>query len=133
MEIRKDIFPVIISGIWITISEFLRNEFIFKSYWINHFSSLGLVFKTLPLNGILWMVWGFSLSCVLYRLLQKFSFKEAILLSWIPAFFMMWITIYNLQVLPLELLLFAVPLSLVEIFVAGIIIRKIRKEKLGLS
>ena len=37
---------------------------------------------------------------------------------------MMWIVIFNLQVLPLEILIFAVPLSIVEIIVAQMIIRK---------
>jgi hypothetical protein len=38
-----------------------------------------------------------------------------------------WITFYNLQVLPLRLLVFAVPLSLLEIVIAELIINKIVK------
>jgi hypothetical protein len=122
---KKNFLPILIAGIWITISEFTRNELLFKDYWINHFNSIGLKFETLPINGILWMIWSFILAYIIFKLLQKFSFKETILLAWLPAFLMMWITIYNLQTLPLILLLFAVPLSLLEVFIACLIIKKI--------
>jgi O-antigen/teichoic acid export membrane protein len=125
---KNTIIPVFFAGIWITLSEFIRNELLFKSYWVNHFSSIGLVFETLPINGILWAVWSFVLAYVIYKLLQKFSIKETILLSWLMAFVMMWIVIFNLQVLPLLLLLVAIPLSLIEIFVAVIIIRELQKR-----
>jgi hypothetical protein len=116
---------VIAAGIWVTISEFVRNEFLFKSYWASHFSAIGLTFETLPLNGLLWMAWSFVLSYLIFRLLQKFSFKETVFLAWLAAFLMMWITAFNLQVLPVSLLLFAVPLSILEVTVAGLIIEKL--------
>lgn len=128
-ELKKTILPVAIAGIWITLSEFIRNEFLFKSYWTGHFSSLGLKFETLPINGILWMIWSFALAYLVFKLLQKFSFGETILLAWLSSFVMMWITVYNLQVLPLNLLIFAVPLSLIEIVIAGFIIRKMQKKR----
>jgi len=37
---------------------------------------------------------------------------------------MMWLVTYNLQVLPLGLLVFAIPLSVIEVGVAALIIRK---------
>jgi hypothetical protein len=121
---KKPFLAIIIAGIWITVSEFLRNELLFNSYWVNHFSSLGLKFATLPINGMLWMIWSFILAFIIFNLLKKYSFKETMLISWLAAFVMMWITIYNLQVLPLMLLVFAVPLSIIEVLVAGLIIRK---------
>jgi hypothetical protein len=69
---------------------------------------------------------GFLLAYVLYELLQKFSLKKSIIFTWIPSFLMMWIVIFNLQTLPLDILIFAVPLSLLEIFIAGIIINKFK-------
>jgi len=45
----------------------------------------------------------------------------------------MWITVYNLQVLPVRLLIVAVPLSLLEVLVAGIIIRKLSKGKVEVN
>jgi hypothetical protein len=120
---KKSILKIALAGIWITFSEFLRNELIFKSYWVDHFQSLGLEFKTLPVNGIFWMVWSFLLAYVIYKLMKVFSIKETIMVSWIAAFVMMWITVFNLQVLPLTLLIFAVPLSLVEVGVGVMIIK----------
>jgi len=37
----------------------------------------------------------------------------------------MWITAFNLQVLPLNLLILAIPFSLIEVLVAALIIKKI--------
>jgi hypothetical protein len=125
---KKAILPIALAGIWITASEFVRNEFLFKRYWVDHFDSLGLRFTTHPLNGVLWMIWSFLLAYAIFRLLQKFSFRETLCLAWLPAFVMMWITIFNLQVLPPKLLWPAVPLSLIEVAVAGAIIQKIRKS-----
>lgn len=126
MFMKKTILPVLFSGVWITVSEFVRNEFLFKSYWVDHYQSLNLKFQTLPLNGILWTVWSFILAYVILELLQKFSFLRTLLIAWLTAFVMMWITIYNLQVLPLMLLLAAVPLSLLEVVIAELIIKKCR-------
>lgn len=124
---RKTLLSVFAAGIWITLSEFIRNEFLFKSYWQEHYQALGLRFETLPVNGMLWMVWSFLLAYVIYQLLAKFTYIKALLLSWLTVFVMMWLTIYNLQVLPLRLLLFAIPLSLFEIWLAAVIIRQFRR------
>lgn len=126
MMLRKTVLPIFSAGIWITASEFTRNELLFRSYWVDHYKSLNLVFETLPINGVLWMAWSFILAYVIYKLLEHFSFIETLVLAWLSAFVMMWITIYNLQVLPLTLLLAAVPLSLVEVAVAELIINKLR-------
>lgn len=127
---KEKIFSVVAAGVWIVVSEFVRNEFLFKSYWVDHYNSIGLKFETLPLNGILWLVWSFAMAYLIFRLLQKFSFSEAVFLAWLAGFVMMWITIYNMQVLPVRILIVAVPLSLLEVLVAGVIIRKIAKGKI---
>jgi len=129
---KKIVLSIVLSGLWITFSEFLRNEFLLKEYWVNQFNSLGLTFETLPINGILWMVWSFTLAFLLFKFLQKFSMKETILLGWLPSFFMMWIVVFNLQTLPLNIVffVFAIPLSIIEILVAIIIIKKILHEKI---
>jgi hypothetical protein len=122
--LKKAILPIILAGAWITASEFIRNEFLFKSYWVDHFKTLNLKFETHPVNGVLWMIWSFILALVIYQLLDKFSFIQTLIVAWLAAFVMMWITIYNLQVLPLMLLLPAVPLSILEVIIAQVIINK---------
>lgn len=126
---KKQILAIGLATLWIVISEYIRNEFLFKSFWITHFKSLGLAFETLPVNGILWLSWSFGLAFLIFKLQNKFTFNETIVLSWTCAFLMMWITAYNLQVLPLGLMIFAIPLSLIEIYVAAIIIRYFLKMK----
>jgi hypothetical protein len=124
---KKKILSVITAGIWITVSEFLRNELLFKNFWIDHFKSIGINFKTLPVNGVLWTIWSFILAYIIFKLLQRFSIKETISLAWMFAFVMMWIVTYNLQVLPLKLLAFALPLSIIEVSIAVFIIKKTGK------
>jgi hypothetical protein len=118
MVTKKQILAFVASGIWISISEFIRNELLFKSYWLEKYSSLGLQFPSAPLNNALWGIWSFLLSFTVIIMLQKFRMTEAILITWLQAFVMMWIVIGNLDVLPFGLLLFAVPLSILEVAVA---------------
>jgi len=125
---KNSILPIFLATVWITCSEFLRNEILFKELWVERFQSLGLTFQTLPINGILWTVWSFLLALIIFKLLQKYSWQETLLFSWIPSFLMMWITIYNLQVLPLPLLAVAFPLSLVEVGVAIAILQFFKKK-----
>lgn len=127
---KEKILAILISGLWITASEFFRNEIIFGFLWVDHFTKLGLEFNTMPLKGILWGIWSFILAYIIYRLLTKFDLKTTIWLSWLAAFIMMWITAFNLQVLPLRLIIFAVPLSLIEISIASLIINGMVKPKI---
>jgi len=122
----RKLFAVVAAGIWIIISEFLRNEVLFKSYWMEHFRGLGLSFETLPINGVFWSLWSFGQAYLILRLLEKFSFPDTVLLAWLVCFPMMWLVLFNLQVLPVALLLFAVPLSLFEVVVAGWIVVKMK-------
>lgn len=114
---------ILAAGFWIVVSEFIRNEFLFKSYWVDHFNSLNLTFETLPINGLLWTVWSFGLAFLISKLLTKFSSRETIVIAWLTAFVLMWITAFNLQVLPLPLLIFAIPLSLFEVWIATLILK----------
>lgn len=123
---KNPIVKIVLAGLWITLSEFLRNEILFKNYWVNHFNSLGLVFQTTPVNGIGWLIWSFILAFNIYRLLLRLCFWEVFGLTWLMAFVMMWITCFNLQVLPVSLLLLAVPLSMLEVAVAELIIQEHR-------
>lgn len=123
---KRTILSVFMAGIWITGSEFIRNEWLFKGHWVNHFQSLGLKFETLPFNGALWVVWSFILAFLIFKLIQNFSFFMTMVTAWLAAYVMMWITIYNLQVFPLGILIYAVPLSMLEVIVAGIIINKLK-------
>jgi hypothetical protein len=124
---KRSLISIIAAGLWIACFEFLRNEIIFKHLWVNHFRVLGLEFKTLPLNGMLWVMWSFIMAYILHALLEQFSFLKAMILAWLACFVMMWIVVYNLQALPLLLLTAAIPMSVLELVIAQLIIVKLTK------
>jgi hypothetical protein len=115
---------ILLAGIWITLSEFFRNEIILKNFWIDHYGNLNLKFETLPINGILWTVWSFLLAIFIFKLSQKFSKFETIMITWLVSFLMMWITLYNLQVFPISILSIAIPLSIFEVYLSYVIVKR---------
>lgn len=116
---------ILATGIWVNASEFLRNEILVKSYWIDHYRSLGMSFPSAPLNGMVWVTWGFLFACALYALSRRFSLVQATLVAWFMGFVLMWVVAWNLNVLPTGILGYAIPLSLLETFVGIAICRKI--------
>lgn len=122
---KKMIFPVLLATVWISISEFVRNEFLLKSFWTKHYQSLGLTFPSEPLNGAVWGIWSLLLATAVFIISKKFTLVQTTLLSWLVAFVMMWVVIGNLGVLPYSLLFYAIPLSFLETFVATWIIKKL--------
>jgi hypothetical protein len=123
--LKKTIFPVLLSTIWIIISEFVRNEFLIKSYWTNHYQKLGIIFPSEPINGALWGVWSLAFAISIFIISKKFTFIQTAIISWIVGFVLMWLVIGNMGVLPDGLLFVAVPLSLIETFLASYIIKKL--------
>jgi hypothetical protein len=124
---KKIGLPLLSATLWISISEFVRNEFFLKSYWISHYEQLGLTFPTEPINGAVWGIWSFSFALVIFILHKKFKFWELVGLSWFIGFVLMWLVIGNLDVLPFKLLMFAIPLSLIEVYLAALIIDRFSK------
>lgn len=118
---KRTLLPVFLAGLWINLCEFLRNEILFKSYWVDHFTGMGLEFPSEPLNGILWVVWGFVFAGFIRIIGQRFCAPHAFILAWTAGFLLMWIAAWNLSVLPLELLPIAVPFSMAEVLGAVLI------------
>ena len=123
---KKTILPVLLAAVWISISEFVRNEIIVKSYWTQHYESLGLVFPSEPINGAVWGLWSLLFAIAIFIISKKFSLIQTTFLSWFVGFVLMWVTIGNMGVLPDGLLYLAIPLSLLEAFVGSLIIKKLR-------
>ena len=117
----RNIMAVILTGIWVNASEFFRNEVLLKTYWINHYRSLGMTFPSEPLNGMIWVAWGFLFAITIYIISRKFDLIQTTLISWFMAFVLMWIVTWNLNVLPSAILIYAVPLSLLEAFIGSYI------------
>jgi hypothetical protein len=124
-SMKKTVLPILLATVWISVSEFVRNEFIAKSYWTGHYKKLGLVFPAEPINGAIWGLWSLLFAISIYIISKKFSMLQTTFLSWFIGFVLMWIVAWNLNVLPVDILFIAVPLSLLEAFVASVIIKKL--------
>jgi hypothetical protein len=125
LTFKKTVVPILVSTIWICISEFVRNEFFVKSYWTEHYQSLGLVFPSEPINGAVWGLWSLCFAIGIFIISKKFPLLQTTLLSWFIVFVMMWIVVWNMSVFPLGILVFAIPLSLLEAYLASLIIKKL--------
>ena len=126
---KKSVLPVLLATIWISLSEFVRNEFILKSYWTSHYEGLGLVFPAEPVNGAVWGLWSLCFAIAIFIISRKFSLWHTTLLSWFAGFVLMWIVVGNMGVFPFKILYFAIPLSLLEAFLASFIILKTSPAK----
>jgi hypothetical protein len=127
--VKQTILPILLATIWISISEFARNEFLLKSYWTDHYQSLGLVFPSEPVNGAVWGLWSLCYAIAVFIIAKKFSLLQTTLLSWFVAFVLMWISSGNMGVLPFGILPLAIPLSFLEAFLASFIIIKLSEAK----
>jgi hypothetical protein len=121
----RSIIAVLLTGVWVNASEFLRNEVLLKAHWVEHYQSLGMTFPSEPLNGIIWVAWGFLFAIAIYSISRKFDLIQTTLVSWFMAFVLMWFVTWNLNVLPGAILVYAVPLSLLEAFIGSYICGKI--------
>ncbi len=131
MKIFKyTILPILLATVWISISEFARNEFLLKSYWTEHYQSLGLIFPSNPVNGAVWGLWSLCFAIVVFIIAKKFTLLQTTLLSWFAAFVLMWISSGNMGVLPFGILPFAIPLSFFEAFLASYIVKKLSDKKI---
>ena len=125
---KKTLIPILAATIWISISEFVRNEILLKSYWTAHYKSIGLVFPSEPLNGAIWGLWSLLFALAIFFISRKFNLVQTALLSWFVGFVLMWIVVGNLGVLPFEILFYALPLSILEAYVATFIIIRLSKS-----
>lgn len=116
------------AGIWINLSEFLRNEVLFKQHWITKYDALGLAFPSAPVNGALWGLWGFVFAGCIVAVRRRTTFAGAIALCWTLGFALMWIVIGNLNVLPVGLLPIAIPWSLAEVVLAVFLAQRVMNK-----
>lgn len=126
---KNKIIAILLATCWISISEFVRNEFLLKSYWVEHYQNMGLVFPSEPINGAVWGLWSLCYAIGIFFISRKFSVIQTTVLAWFVGFVYMWLVVGNLSVLPFGILPFAIPLSLLEAYIATLIINKIANKK----
>ena len=127
--LSQSILAVIVTGIWVNVCEFFRNEVLLKRYWVDHYQSLGMTFPSEPKNGMIWVLWGFLFALAIYFISRRFNVIQTALVSWFTAFVLMWVVTFNLRVLPSAILVYAVPLSLLEVFIGSTICARISPNK----
>jgi hypothetical protein len=124
--LKKYILPVFLATLWISFSEFFRNELLFKQIWIDHYQSLGLVFPSEPINGVIWGVWSLMFAIAIFIISTKYTFVKTAAIAWLVGFILMWIVVGNMGVLPFKILYYAVPLSILEVVGATWLIKLFR-------
>jgi len=125
MSMKKTVVPILLATAWIGLSEFARGSFLLRPHWVDHYAKLGLVFPEKAANGAVWGLWSLLFAAAIYVIAKKFTLVQTALLAWFVGFVLMWIVIANLGVLPYGTLPLAIPLSLLEAFVAALIVKKI--------
>jgi len=123
---KRRLYPataILLATLWISVSEFVRNELLVKSIWVEHYQKMGLTFPSEPLNGVVWGVWSLFFAIFIFIISRKYTLMQATFITWFAGFVLMWIVAYNLLVLPLQIMPYAIPLSMLECFVASLIVR----------
>lgn len=128
MKTLRPLLAILLATLWISFSEFLRNEILLKAYWVNHYKAMGLVFPSDPVNGAIWGFWSLLFAIAIFIISRKFTLGQTTFLSWFVAFVLMWVVLGNMNVLPFDLLRYAIPLSLLESFLAAWIIHYFKKK-----
>jgi len=126
---KRLILAVVAAGVWMNISEFIRNELLIKNIWVDGFKMLGLVFPSEPINGSIWGLWAFIFATMLVWLTTKFSVLQSTIITWLLGFALLWLGMWNMGILPSGLLFWAVPWSFIEVFVAAYIGNWILRKK----
>lgn len=125
-NLRSTILPVFIAWIWISLCEFGRNQLWLISIWTKHYENMGLQFPTEPVNGAVWGLWALVFAILIAIISKRFSIWESTAITWSFSFVLMWLVIGNMKVLPVEILIYAIPLSLIETWGANWIIMSLR-------
>jgi len=118
---KTAIWHIIIISLWINIAETLRWILFSQSHFMEHYQRLNLVLPFGPIVLILWLLWGILLSVVIYTISKKYTLLQTVGIIWIMAYLMVWIALYNLNVLPVSMLWLVIPLSFINIIIGTLI------------
>jgi hypothetical protein len=122
---QRTLLAVLAVFAWIGGTLFLRNELLLKKYWVDHYARLGLTFPDAPVNGAVWLVWSLLFAVAIVIFSRKYTLVNTALLSWFSGFVLVEIVVANMGVLPYAILPYAIPLSLIEVFGAAALAKKL--------
>ena len=124
----KSPWQVLLLAVWINLSETVRWVLYSQPKFETLYRNMGRELPNGPINGILWMIWGVLIACLVFILSKKFTLLQTTIIIWLAVFVMIWIALWNYAILPLDILLVAAPLSLFEIFIAALISKKLQPQ-----
>lgn len=119
------LLAILAATVWISVNEFLRNQWLLIDHWTGHYAALGLSFPGEPVNGALWGVWSLCFAVLILIVARRFTLWETAALTWAFGFVLMWLVVGNLGVLPFSVLPYAIPWSMLEVFGAVWVLKKL--------
>lgn len=130
---KRMVLAIAAAGIWMNISEFVRNELLIKQIWVDGFAKLGLAYPSEDINGAVWGIWSLIFVTMLAMACQRFDAIRATLILWVSAFPLLWLAMWNMGILPPGLLFWAAPWSLIEVYIAALICQSINPASSPMS
>lgn len=121
---KKAFWQILLISLWINIFETLRWILFAKPSIDMHFKAVNLVLPNEPLNDILWLTWGIIIAIIIFIISKKYNVLQTTFIVWITVYVMHWITLFNYSLLPINILLFAAPLTFINAFVVAFICKK---------
>jgi hypothetical protein len=120
---QKAIWQILLVSIWINIFETLRWMLFAKPEIDMHFQAVNLVLPNEPINNLLWLIWGIIIAVMIFIVSKKFKVLQTTFIVWITVYVMHWIALWNMAVLPINILWLAVPLTFINVLI-GVLISK---------
>lgn len=121
---KKAIWQILLVSLWINIFESLRWVIFAKPDIEMYFKAANHVLPNQPINNILWMVWGVIIAIMIFIISKRFKLLQTTFIVWITVYVMHWIALWNMAVLPINILWLAVPVIFIIILVGASICSK---------
>jgi hypothetical protein len=118
---RNAIWQILFVSLWINIFETLRWMLFAKPDIDMHFKAANLVLPNEPINNLLWLIWGIIIAVMIFIVSKKFKVLQTTFIVWITVYVMHWIALWNMAVLPINILWLAVPLTFINVLVGALI------------
>jgi hypothetical protein len=121
----RPLLAILATTVWISLNAFPRNQLVLIDHWTAHYTSMGLTFPGEPINGAVWGIWSLCFAVAIFFMARRSSLLETSFLAWGAGFMLMWLVVGNLGMLPMSILPYAIPWSMVEAFGAAWIVKKL--------
>ncbi len=128
---KKAIWQILLVSLWINIFESLRWVIFAKPDIEMYFKVANHVLPNQPINNILWMVWGVIIAIMIFIISKRFKLLQTTFIVWITVYVMHWIALWNMAVLPVNILWLAFPLTLINVFIGVLISKYFHNKKIN--